>query len=279
MSPTIYEPSPARRKSDVDAATERTRATWTAGDYGRIAVGFASGAAEFIARLQLSQGERVLDVACGTGNLTLPAARAGALATGIDIAPNLVAEAITNAAAEDLAVRFEVGDAEALPGATASFDTVVSMFGVMFAPHPERAAAELLRVTTRGGRIGLANWTPSSFVGQMLRTLGAYVQPAAGMASPLEWGVAEVVRERLAGVASIGSVRRRIAFTYPFAPAGTVRLFRDCYGPITRTFAALPAERQALLEEDLVRLWEGNNLATDGTTRVESEYLEVIAVR
>lgn len=279
MSPTIYEPSPARRKSDADQATERTRATWTTGDYGRIAVGFASGAAEFIARLQLSQGERVLDVACGTGNLTLPAARAGALATGIDLAPKLIAEAITNAAADDLAVRFEVGDAEALPGATASFDTVVSMFGVMFAPHPERATAELLRVTTRGGRIALANWTPSSLVGQMLRTVGTYVEPTAGTPSPLEWGVTDVVRERLAGVASIGSVRRRITFTYPFAPAGTVRLFRDCYGPITRTFAALPAERQAMLEEDLVRLWEGNNLATDGTTRVESEYLEVIAVR
>jgi hypothetical protein len=149
----------------------------------------------------------------------------------------------------------------------------------MFAPHPERAAAELLRVTAPGGRIALANWTPSSFVGQMLRTLGAYVQPAAGTPSPLEWGVSEVVRERLAGVASIGSVRRRIAFTYPFAPVRTVHLFRDCYGPITRTFAALPQDRQVMLEEDLVRLWEGNNLATDGTTRVESEYLEVIAVR
>lgn len=279
MTPPIYEPSPAQRKTDTDPATERTRATWTSGDFGRIGVGFANGAAQFIARLHLTQGERVLDVACGTGNLTLPAARAGALATGIDIAPNLIAQAITSAAAEGLAARFEVANAEALPCATASFDTVVSMFGVMFAAHPARAAEELLRVTRPGGRIALANWTPSGFIGQMLRTLGTYVQPSARQPSMLEWGVSDIVRERLAGVASIGSVRRRIAFTYPHSPAVTVRLFRDWYGPIVRAFAALPAEGRAMLEDDLVRLWEGNNLATDGSTRVESEYLEVIAVR
>jgi SAM-dependent methyltransferase len=150
-----------------EALRARVRATWTAGDFGRIAVGFESGAADFIAQLALKPDEDVLDVACGTGNLTLPAARARARVTGIDIAPDVIAQLKARAVAEGLAVDAREGDAEALPFADASFDTVVTMFGAMFAAHPQQAADELLRVTRPGGRIAMANWAPEGFIGSM----------------------------------------------------------------------------------------------------------------
>jgi SAM-dependent methyltransferase len=279
MSGTTTPSSSLTTTLSADPATERTRATWTAGDFGRIAVGYAPGAAEFIARLDISPGERVLDVACGTGNLTLPAARAGAHTTGIDIAPNLIDQANANARAEDLTVRFEVGDAERLPYADASFDTVVSMFGAMFAARPARAAAELLRVTRRGGRIAMANWTPTGFIGHMLRIVVGYVPPPPGSVSVLQWGDEAVVGERLAGVERVDCVRRRIMFEYPCSPAETVALFRDWYGPTVRAFAALDAERRELLERDLIALWSDHNHGDGAVTCVESEYLEVIAIR
>jgi SAM-dependent methyltransferase len=262
-----------------DPVTERTRAIWTAGDFGRIATGYAPGAADFVARLDLQQDERVLDVACGTGNLALPAARAGASVTGIDIAQNLVTQARANAATEGLAIRFEVGDAERLPYADASFDTVVTMFGAMFAARPDRAAAELLRVVRPGGRIAMANWTPGGFIGQMLRTVVGFVPPPSGTPSVLQWGDEGIVAGRLAGVRSLECVRRRITFDYPFTPGATVRLFRDWYGPTVRAFAALDEERAARLERELVALWSDQNHAAEGATRVESEFLEVVAVR
>lgn len=279
MSPLSTASPIAGIGASADPTADRVRATWTAGDFGRIATGYAPGAAEFIARLRLSQGERVLDVACGTGNLALPAARAGALTTGVDIAPNLIAQAVANAAAEELAARFEVGDAEELPYAEGSFDTVVSMFGAMFAARPARAAAELLRVTRRGGRIAMANWTPGGFIGQMLRLVTHYAPPPAGAVPVLQWGDETVVRERLAAADRIQCVRRRITFNYPCSPAETVRLFRDWYGPTVRAFATLDDGHRELLERDLVMLWADHNHASGTMTRVESEYLEVIAIR
>ena len=262
-----------------DSITERVRATWTAGDFGRIAAGYAKSAADFVVRLALQRGERVLDVACGTGNLALPAARLGATVTGIDIAPNLIGQALRDAEAERLSAVFEVGDAERLPYTTGQFDTVMSMFGAMFAARPDRAAAELMRVTRLGGRIAMANWTASGFVGQMLRIVVGYVAPPPGTASVLAWGDEAIVRERLENAASVRCVRRRITFEYPFSPAETVRLFREYYGPTVRAFGALDADRQRLMEQDLVALWQQHNLASDGTTRVESEYLEVMVIR
>lgn len=262
-----------------DQTTALARAIWSAGDFGRIAPGYAAGAAAFVARLTIPEGARVLDVACGTGNLTLPAARAGASATGVDIAPSLVAQARAAAAGEGLSVRFDVGDAEALPYADESFDLVVSMFGVMFAARPRRAASELLRLTRPGGRIALASWTRDGFVGQMLRLVARHVPPSHGFAPVLEWGEESIVRERLAGASACHCVRRRITFDYPSSPAETVRLFRGSYGPIVRAFAALDNARRATLERELIALWSDNNHADDAETRVESEYLEVIAVR
>jgi ubiquinone/menaquinone biosynthesis C-methylase UbiE len=262
-----------------DPLTERTRATWTSGDFGRIARGYNRGAAEFVARLELEPGERVLDVACGTGNLTIPAARAGAILTGIDIAPNLVAQARARAAAEHLTVSFDVGDAEQLPYENQSFDTVVSMFGAMFAPRPDRVASELLSVTRQGGRIVMANWTPNGFVGQMLRATTLYVPAPSDTPSPLLWGVEDVVRTRLgAGITTLALTRRTMTFEYPYSPEQVVNTFRLWYGPTLRAFAALEEQQREALRHDLEALWTEHNRATDGTTRVESEYLEVIAI-
>jgi SAM-dependent methyltransferase len=264
---------------DTDPMSERIRATWTSGDFGRIAKGYTRGAGEFIARLGFVPLEPVLDVACGTGNLAIPAARTGAAVTGIDNAPNLVSQAQTRAVAEGLSIRFDVGDAERLPYANGEFKTTVTMFGAMFAARPDRAASELLRVTRSGGRIAMANWTPSSFIGEMLRTTTAYVAPPTGVLSPLLWGTDDAVRERLGpGVKSLSMTRRLITFEYPFGPEEVVNLFRLWYGPTLRAFAALDETNRHALRRDLERLWTDHNRATDGTTRVQSEYLEVLAV-
>jgi SAM-dependent methyltransferase len=283
LTPTIFMTALPSASSDwglaPDPLTERVRATWTAGDFGRIAKGYVRGAGEFIARLGLDPNERVLDVACGTGNLSLPAARTGALVTGIDIAPNLLAQAEARAAAERVSVAFELGDAERLPYADATFQTVVTMFGAMFAARPERAAAELLRVTRPGGRIAMANWTPAGFIGEMLRTTTAYVPAPAGIPSPLLWGTDDAVRARLGdGTASLTLTRRLITFEYPFGPEQVVNEFRLWYGPTLRAFAALDETQRDGLRRALEKLWTENNRAGDGTTRVQAEYLEVIAV-
>lgn len=276
-STNLYSSTPDVLAADL--LTERVRTTWTSGDFGRIAVGYTLGAAEFIARLALEPGERVLDVACGTGNLTIPAALTGAAVTGIDIAPNLIAQARRRAAAEGLSVAFDVGDAEQLPYEAHSFETVVTMFGAMFAARPDRVASELLAVAMPGGRIAMANWTPSGFVGEMLKATVRYAPPPSDVPSPLLWGKEESVQERLgAGVSSLALTRRTITFEYPFGPEQVVNEFRLWYGPALRVFAALDDEQRAALRRDLEFLWSEHNLATDGSTRVESEYLEVLAV-
>jgi SAM-dependent methyltransferase len=262
-----------------DPLTERTRATWTSGDFGRIAKGYERGGSEFIARLGLDPGEPVLDLACGTGNLALPAARIGASVTAIDIAPNLIAQAQAKAVRERLSIAFDLGNAEQLPYASGTFQTVVTMFGAMFAARPERAAAEMLRVTRPGGRIAMANWTPTGFIGEMLKTTVAYVPAPTGLPSPLLWGSVDHVRERLeAGSTSLMLTRRMITFEYPFGPEQVANELRLWYGPTLRAFAALDEDKRDGLRRDLETLWAENNRANDGTTRVQSEFLEVIAV-
>jgi SAM-dependent methyltransferase len=265
---------------EMESLKSRLKAMWMAGDFGEVARHIEAGAEEFIARLALAPGARVLDVACGSGNLSLPAARAGAVVTGVDIATNLLEQARARAASEGLTIQFDEGDAEALPYADASFDVVVSMFGAMFAPRPELVAAELVRVCRPGGRIALANWTPEGFIGQMFKLTGKHVPPPPGMPSPVQWGDEETVRERLReGVADLRLTRRMCPFEYSSPPAGVVESFRMYYGPTQRAFAALDADGQAALRSDLERLWEEHNQATDGTTYGEGEYLEVIATK
>jgi len=282
MTPTVYQgavrtpvPEPI---ITPDPIVERVRATWTSGDFGRIAKGYERGAGEFVARLGLAPGESVLDVACGTGNSTLPAARLGATVSGIDISPNLLVQAQSRAVRERLSISFDLGNAEEMPYTRGSFQTVVTMFGAMFAARPERAAAELLRVTRPGGRIVMANWTPGSFIGEMLRTTVAYAPAPAGIPSPLLWGTEDAVRARLGGVSSLTFTRRLITFEYPFDPAQVVSEFRLWYGPTLRAFASLDHLNREGLRRDLEQLWTENNRADDGTTRVQSEYLEVVAV-
>ena len=269
----------ARAPEETPAAA-RARRVWTAGDFDRIAQGFEIDAARFVARLGLAPGERVLDVACGTGNLTLPAARVGAATTGLDIAPNLLEVAGRRAEAEGLMIRFDEGDAAALPYPDGAFDTVITMFGAMFAADPGLAAGELLRVTRPGGRIAMANWVPDGFIGRMLRMHAEMVPPPAGSPSVLLWGDPDVAVARLApGARRVTTVRRTLVFEYPYRPAGVAELFRGYYGPTVRVFEALDPGRRADLAERLTGLWTEGAESADGVTRVPAEYLEVIAER
>jgi len=266
--------------TEADALTARTKATWTAGDFGKIAEGYAPGAAEFIHRLNFKRGDKVLDVACGTGNLAIPAARLGATVTGIDIAPNLLEQAQAKAQRAGLSIRFEEGNAESMPYPAASFDAVVTMFGAMFAARPESVAAELVRVTRAGGRIAMANWPPDSFIGQMFKIVGKHVPPAPGVPSPLMWGHEATVAERLGSqVSDLRCTPRTITFNFPFSPVATAEYYRTWYGPTLRAFATLSQEAQNALRSDLKEHWTQHSHAHDGTTRVDSTYLEVVAVR
>lgn len=199
----------------------------------------------------------------------------------MDIATNLIQQARARAAAEGLTAQFDEGDAEELPYPDASFDVVISLIGAMFAPRPERVAKELVRVCRPGGRIFMANWTPRGFVGQMFKINGKHVPPPAGMSSPVLWGDEATVRARLQeGVADLQLTHKFYpSFAYPFGAAEVVEFFRQFYGPTNRAFAALDADGQAALRHDLEELWSRNNLATDGTTRIEAEYLQVSAIR
>jgi 2-polyprenyl-3-methyl-5-hydroxy-6-metoxy-1,4-benzoquinol methylase len=265
---------------EMEALKTKLKATWGAGDFGKIAESFTVGAANFVARMNLQPGARVLDAACGSGNQSIPAALAGAEVTGIDIVPSLLEQAQKWAEGEGLRVKFGEYDVENLPFQNGEFDVVMSMFGAMFAPRPELVSAEIIRVCRPGGRIVMGNWTPEGFVGQMFKTTGKHVPPPANMPSPLLWGDEQTVRTRLGdGVSKIDFERHSIGFTFPFSVAETIEYWREFYGPTHKAFAALDADAQSALRRDLEELWTANNLATDGTTRIESEYLQVTAVR
>lgn len=270
----------AGMSTEMDALKTRLRATWIAGDFGQIAKYYTHEAEEFANRLNLKPGMKVLDVACGTGNLALPAARAGAEVTGVDIAPNLVEQARENAKREGLKATFDEGDVEAMPYADASFDAVLTMFGAMFAPRPELVASELKRVCRPGGFIAMANWTSAGFIGQMFKTMAKHVPPPANMPSPLMWGVEENVRQRFGeGISKLETKLQNLNFAFPFSPADVVEHFRLYYGPTQKAFGLLDEDKQAALRKDLEQLWSTNNRATDGTTSVLAEFLEVIATR
>jgi len=266
--------------AEMQALKTRLKTVWMAGDYGHFAKYMEPSALNFLARLPLKPETRMLDVACGAGQIAIPAARAGAWVTGIDIATNLIEQARARAQAEGLNARFDEGDAEMLPYADASFELVTTLIGAMFAPQPHRVAAELVRVCKPHGRIVMGNWTPDGFVGQMFKIIGKHVPPPPLMPAPVQWGVDVIVRERLRdGVADLRMTKRIYLFDYPFPPAEVVEFFRVYYGPTNRAFAALPEEGQTALRRDLENLWTQHNRATNGTTQVEAEYLEVVATR
>jgi len=256
------------------------KTAWMAGDFGEIAKFAVREAENFVERLRIRPGLRVLDVACGTGNIAIPAARAGAEVVGVDIAPNLLEQAQKRAAAEGLRVHFEEGDAEALRYPDSSFDMVITMFGAMFAPRPERVAEELVRVAKPGGTIAMANWTPEGFVGKSFRTTAQLVPPPPGIPAPVLWGDEKVVRERFGNrVSDLRAERRTARFEYPFSPEKVVEHFREYFGPTKMAFSRLEESGQKQLATAIESLWREHNLASDGTTHVEAEYLEVKAVR
>lgn len=267
---------------NLAAVQARQKATWESGDFGQIARTIENVAEEFMARQTIPAGLQVLDVACGTGNLAVIAARRGGAVSGIDIAGNLITQARARAAAEGLRIAYEEGDAEAMPYAEGQFDLVVSMFGVMFTPRPTIATAEMSRVTRPAGRVAMANWTPEGFIGKMFQVFKAHLPPPpAGVPSPLGWGDEAAVRSRLRhGFGDVRLTRRIALMRYPFPPAETVEFFRQYYGPTQKAFDALDSTGRAALRRDLVALQTAHNIAlTPGTTEVAAEYLEVVAVR
>jgi SAM-dependent methyltransferase len=264
----------------IEQLKQRIRGTWMAGDFGQIARYSEKAAEDFVNRLSLQPGTRVLDVACGTGNLAIPAARAKAQVWGADIAPNLLLQAQNRAEAENLTATFEEGDAEQLPYPDAHFDVVMTMFGAMFGPRPERVAAELARVCRPGGRIAMANWPPDGFVAKQFAVGNRYSPPPEGIPPPVLWGDEQVVGQRLGAYASeIRTARRIVDFDFPFPPDAVVQFFRENFGPTQVAFARLEPVRQAAYAADLESLWREHNQARNGRTLVRGEYLEVIATR
>jgi SAM-dependent methyltransferase len=263
-----------------DVLKARLKATWMDGNYDYFSRFMASSATQFLDSLSLAPGAALLDVACGSGQVALAAAERGLKVTGVDIATNLILAARGRAGAAGLDVRFDEGDAEALPYPDASFDAVTSLYGAMFAPRPERVAAELVRVCRPGGIVAMGNWTKEGFVGTMFKTIARFLMPA-NMPSPLLWGDENVVRERFAsGVSNLRLTRVIYRFDYPFGPAEVVEFFRQYYGPATRAFATLGETEQAALRAELVELWSAHNTAgVTGRTIVDAEYLEIVATR
>jgi ubiquinone/menaquinone biosynthesis C-methylase UbiE len=265
---------------ELQQLKDRMRSTWMAGDFGRIAYYSTKIGEEFVDRLSIRPEMKVLDVACGTGNTAVPAARKGAHVTGVDIAPNLLDQARKRALAEGLTVWFDEGDAENLPYPDGRYDLVMSMFGAMFAPRPDQVTAELARVCRPGGLIAMANWTPQGFSGRMFALTARHIPPPEGIPAPVLWGDEDVVRRRLVPIASrIDTVPRTIEMEFPFPPREVVQLFRDYFGPTQVAFSRLDPSQQAAYAADLENLWREHNESGSGTTVVRNEYLEVIATR
>jgi ubiquinone/menaquinone biosynthesis C-methylase UbiE len=269
------EPSPTH----FTALKSRQHAAWSSGDYAVIGVTLQKVGEDLCEALDIRAGQKVLDVAAGNGNVALAAARRWGEVTATDYVPALLQRARARAEAEGLRIDFREADAEALPFADESFDVVVSTFGVMFTPDQERAAAEMARVCRRGGKIGLANWTPDGFIGQLFKAIGRHMPPPAGARSPALWGT----RARLAELfephgASVQATARNHMFRYR-SPEHWLEVFRTYYGPVLKTFAALAPEAQTALARDLRALVREFNRADDGTMVVPGEYLEVVATR
>lgn len=264
---------------DLSQVKARQQATWSTGDYGVIGTTLTLVGETLCESVDLQAGQSALDVATGNGATALAAARRGADVTGLDYVPALLHQARERTAAERLPIRFIEGDAECLPFPDASFDTVLSTFGVMFTPDQRRAAQELVRVCRSGGKIGLASWTPESFIGQVFRVLGRYNPPPPGLYPPMAWG-AEAHLDDLLGdaVEAATAVQRTFVFRYRSAEHW-LDTFRTYYGPIHRAFAALPPERQEALRAELLELLERSNRSGGASLSVPSEYLEYVATR
>ncbi len=267
--------------AEMQAIKARQKATWESGDFGQIARTIVPVAEEFVGQLPLQPGMRVLDVACGSGNLAVLTARLGCPTRGVDIASNLLVQARSRAEAEGLEIEFVEGDAEALPYADGEFDAVVTMFGAMFAPRPALVASELYRVVRPGGFVAMANWTPEGLIGTMFEVFKRHLPPPpAGVPSTMLWGHEPTVRDRMSAFSQVRLERRIAAMRYPFPPAETVEFFRRHYGPTLRAFEALGEGAREALRRDLVDLQSTHTSdPTPNTTEALAEYLEVVAFR
>jgi SAM-dependent methyltransferase len=266
------------RTPDFGAVKQRQQQAWASGDFAVVAARIVLVAEQLCETADLHAGWRVLDVATGSGNAAIAAARLGCTAVGIDYVPALLEHGRRRAAAEGLEVELLEGDAEALPFPDASFDAVTSVFGSMFAPDHARAAAELLRVCRPGGTIALANWTPAGFIGELFRTVGAHVPPPAGVPSPMLWGTEGHLRELFGdGIASLEVTERTYTWRFPSAEE-FVTFFRRWYGPTVKAFAALEGSARDALERDLVALARRHDRLGTGATAIPATYTEAIAI-
>ena len=264
---------------DFNAVKTRQHAAWSSGDYAIIGTTLQIVGEQLAEACDLRCDEAVLDVAAGNGNATLAAARRGCNVTSTDYVAALLDRGAERAKAERLEVKFQVADVEALPFGDASFDAVLSTFGVMFAPDHPKSAAEMMRVCRPGGRIGMANWTPDGFIGQVFKTLGRHLPPPAGVQPPALWGTEAHLRSLFGEQASsIQATPRLFNFRYRSA-AHFIEVFRTWYGPVLKAFAALPADKAAALEQDLGELLNRLNRAGPGSLVVPSEYLEIVITR
>jgi len=264
---------------DFDAIKTRQQGTWASGNYAVIGTTLQIIGESLCEAVDVAAGERVLDVAAGNGNATLAAARRGCEVTATDYVAALLAGTKARADAEGLKIDLREADAEALPFEDGSFDVVLSTLGVMFTPNQEQAASELLRVCRPGGRIGLANWTPEGFVGQMFKIVGQYMPPPAGIRSPLQWGT-ETRLSELFGTQVSGVAVRRVNFIFRYRSAQEwLDAFREYYGPTYKAFGALDADKQTAFARDLLALANERNTSQTGTLRVPGEYLEVVATK
>lgn len=261
----------------IDLATikGRQQVAWSSGDYAVVGTTLQIVGESLCEAIDLRSNQRVLDVAAGNGNATLAAARRFADVVSTDYVAALLERGRERANADHLAVTFKEADAEALPFDDASFDVVLSTFGVMFTPNQEQAAKEMLRVCRPGGKIGLANWTPESFIGQLFRTIGKYVPPAPGVKSPALWGTTAHLEALFGAKAAVAAESRHFVFRYK-SPNHWLEIFRGYYGPVLKAFAAIDPEARVALEKDIRALLDKFNTARDGTVVVPSEYLEVI---
>jgi SAM-dependent methyltransferase len=263
---------------DFEAIKQRQQATWASGDYAVIGTSLQLVGESLCEAVDIAAGSRVLDVAAGNGNAALAAARRGAEVIATDYVDALLERAQRRADADGLALATRVADAEDLPFEDGTFDAVLSTFGVMFTPNHERSAGELVRVCRRGGRIGLANWSPDGFVGGMFKIIGQHVPPPAGVPSPMAWGSEERLRELFGADGRVDITRRQFVFRYRSAQE-FFDVFRTYYGPTVRAWDALDDDGRASLEEQLVALAIGANRRTDDTLAVPSDYLEVVVTK
>jgi ubiquinone/menaquinone biosynthesis C-methylase UbiE len=266
-------------RPDLEAMKARQQGAWSSGDYAVVGTTLQIVGEELCEALDVRSGQKVLDVAAGNGNASLAAARRWCDVLATDYVPVLLDRARERATSERLNIEFRTADAEALPFADESFDVVVSTFGVMFTPDQDRAAAELVRVCRRGGKIGLANWTPKGFIGQLFKTIGKHLPPPSGTKSPALWGTRDRMAEQFSPHASsVRSVPRHFVFRYR-SPEHWLEVFKTCYGPLLKAFAALGPSEQSTLQRDLLNLIGQFNRSADHTMVVPSEYLEVVITR